>query len=130
MRKFLILLILIFSFGCAHQLQLIDTNKGTILIGEFNTATKDVEVKLPSGEVLRGKYSAIANNTVAFGGTFVRGVYIPSTAVIANGGGQPGYAFLTGNKGTTMEVNFVYGRDAHGFGEAKTNGGMIYKVMF
>ena len=47
-----------------------------------------------------------------------------------NDGASNSYALLHGSKGTVMKIVFQAGSDNHGFGEAVTNKGDKYKVMF
>jgi hypothetical protein len=130
MRKFLVILILLVLIGCVREVKLVDFNDGTTIIGEYNKATKTVTITLPSGEVLKGEYVALTNATIGYGSLFY-GANVGSMLSVGTGGSSNGYALLTGDKGTVMEIIFSYSEwTGHGFGTARTNKGTEYRVMF
>lgn len=132
MQKILVslILILILLIGCVRQVKLVDFNDGTTITGEYNTASKAVSITLPSGEVVRGEYVTLTSATIGFGSLFY-GANIGSMFAMGVGGSSNGYAILTGDKGTVMEVIFSYSEwTGRGFGVAKTNKGAEYRVMF
>ena len=123
-------LILLFLSACVHEVKFVNPNSGATIIGEYNTANKIVQVTLPSGETLKGNYVALTNASIGFGSLFY-GANVGSMMSIGTGGSSSGYALLTGDKGTVMEIIFSYSEwTGHGFGIAKTNKGDEYRVMF
>lgn len=99
------------------------------------TGHGQIEMTLPSGEVCKGSYSTIADgfSTSASGSFFSQQLYATyhgSAATIANK--QYGQALLTGDKGTTMQVEYFTSAmsPTHGYGLAKDNRGNIYRLIF
>ena len=103
----------------------------------------DVELTMPSGEKLTGRWSSLAPRQVSvsrFSGNanITSGLETAYAAVYGSGvtvsnvpGINRGTAFLTGSKGTNMEVEFRTGSGtASGNGVAIDNRGNIYKVIF
>ncbi len=108
-----------------HDVKFIKLEDGSIIIGKYIALGKKVEVVFPDGEIFKGEYVAAENISTGF-------LFFPNgiaTGIGVSGGSQPGYALLKGDKGTVMEVIFTHSL-GHGFGEAKTNKGETYKVMF
>lgn len=130
MKKVLIIIILLAMLGCVHNIKFVNPTDGTTIIGEYNTATKTVQVTLPAGESLKGEYVALTNASIGFGSLFY-GANVGSMLSIGTGGSSNGYALLTGDKGSVMEIIFSYSEwTGHGFGVAKTNKGDEYRVIF
>lgn len=122
--------ILIALTGCVHEIKLVNFSDGTTIIGEYNKASETVVITLPSGEMLKGGYVALSNATIGYGSLFY-GANVGSMLSVGAGGSSNGYALLTGDKGTVMEIIFSYSEwTSHGFGTAKTNKGAEYRVMF
>lgn len=116
--------------GCAYPIKFINPQDGKLLVGEYNKISKVVNLTLPSGEVLTGEYVALTNASIGFGSLFY-GANVGSTMTVGAGGTSNAYAILTGDKGTVMEIIVNYSEwTGHGFGQAKTNKGDEYRVMF
>ena len=129
-RKIVLLLLLIFLSSCVHEVKFVRFSDGTTILGKYNKINKEVEVTLPPGETLKGQYIALTNATIGYGSLFY-GANIGSMLTISKGGRSNGYALLTGDQGTIMEIIFDYSEwSGHGFGIAKTNKGDEYRVMF
>jgi hypothetical protein len=130
MKKLILFLFLIFLSSCVHEVKFVRFSDGTTILGKYNEANREVEVTLPSGETLRGQYVSLTNATIGYGSLFY-GANIGSMLTVGAGGSSNGYALLTGNKGTIMEIIYSYSEwTGHGFGIAKTNKGDEYRVMF
>jgi len=150
-RIFFLFFILSFLFsGCAYKVKLVDFETGQTIIGTYNTSSKTVSLTLPSGELMRGQYSALTNATITSGSLFYNSSAFASAFSggasafgqshgfgsgnyfgFSAGGSSHAYAILSGDKGTTMEMILQYNElDGRGFGEAKTNTGKEYKVIF
>jgi len=92
-------------------------------------------IVLPSGEVCKGKYTTVPDGVVASG----TGMLF-SQAAYANyfGSGvrlenkQFGQGILVGDKGTTIQVEYVTSASSptHGYGLAKDSNGNIYKIIY
>lgn len=97
--------------------------------------TGSMSLTMPDGESCSGKWSSAAGAGVNVGtgsliGTY-GSIYGFGMAVSTGTGQNPGWAFLTCNKGRTIQVEFVTGAGtANGFGFAKDNRGNIYRVLF
>jgi len=129
MRKLIILVGMLAVVSCVHKAELINISDGTIIEGTFNTGDKTLKVLMPDGEMLKGRYVTLSSASIGVSSLF----YGTNTATMltgSSGGVMDGYGFLRGDKGTIMEVIFRVGTDNHGFGDAKTNKGDTYKVMF
>ena len=74
-----------------------------------------VEVRMPDGEVLKGRYS----ETDSKSGTLIGGRFVPSRS--------SGKASLVGDRGTRMICDFVV--DEHAMGRCETSAGAIYWML-
>lgn len=105
--------------------------------------TGNITVTLPSGEVLAGRWSSMAPMEVSYGFTTASAnvtngmqsvwgqVYGSGFRIGNKAGVNRGEAFLTGPRGTTMQVEFFTGSGtANGTGVAKDSLGNVYKVIF
>jgi hypothetical protein len=103
----------------------------------------DVTLTLPNGEVCTGTWSSIApqqvSSTSITGGAQLRsGIQSAYATVYGTGftvsnvpGINRGTAYLVGDRGTTIEVEFFTGSGtASGNGVATDSNGNIYKVLF
>jgi hypothetical protein len=124
--------------SCAENLQRVQSiefvrfSDGLSIRGEANHQTKTIALIMPNNEVIEGRYTAVADAT--FSTDFA---VIGKTAAISHGTTTStrgnGYALLRGNQGTLMEFIFQFNpmdKEGHGFGEARTNKGEIFKVIF
>lgn len=132
MRNFRFFIIFsLILIGCTKNVVLTDMLTGETLQGTA-TSSRDLEITMPDGEVLKGTYTVIRGEAVSFGS--VAG-YSPTgfstmngTAFMVSNNGQV-YAVLRGDKGTIMEVQAVFS-GSHGFGTAVTNRKKEYRVQF
>ena len=129
-----LLFVLVFV-GCAHKITFTNFESGEILNGEYNTADKSIKVTMPNGEMLIGSYAAISSSSILFGNSFATSGGATATGFgtgIAVGGNSKAYAILSSQKSSLMmELLVSYSEwNGHGFGEAKTYDGKIYKVQF
>lgn len=141
---------LLLCAGCiTRSATLVEFSTGEVIRASFSDSPSTggtVQVKMPDGEVLSGRYSAVrGTDHVSFSSSTMFGTVgsgASSTSVSGTGfstgrtvGGQGrAYALLTSDTpGSTlvMEVIVTYGvLDGRGFGEARTNDGRHYKVQF
>ena len=142
--------VLILVPGCiTRYATLVDFESGEVLKGKFTDSMATdgtVEVKMPDGEVLKGRYSGVrgidqVSFTTATAFALVHGRCgsgVASASGIGSqritGGQGKVYALLTSTKPGSklvMEIVAIYGvLDGHGYGEARTNDGRVYKVQF
>ena len=130
MKRLLFAVALIFLISCTHQIKFVHFDNGTTINGTYNTLIKSVKVTLPSGDILEGQYVPLENVSIGMGSLFYGSSMLSSWSMGA-GGSANGYALLTDGKGIVMEIIFQYSQwTGHGFGEARTNKGAVYKVIF
>lgn len=136
--------------GCVTRTAtLVEFSTGQVLKGKFSDSAATggtAEITMPDGEVLSGRYSAVRDvdqlsfTSATMSGTatsgsrsgFMSGSGFGATHTV--GGKGNAYALLTSTKpGSSLVMEFIvtYGvLDGHGFGEARTNDGRVYKVQF
>ena len=90
---------------------------GALTVSYVNSGSDQgtVEVRMPDGEVLKGRYS----DTDSKSGTFIGGRFVPSRS--------SGRASLIGDRGTRMICDFVV--DEHAMGRCETSAGAIYWML-
>jgi len=121
--------------GCTHKVNFADFERGEAFDGAYNKMTREVQVTLPTGELLIGTYSAMSNASFSFGSANVYSGNINASAMgygISAGGNSQAYAMLKSQTSKLMmEMIVTYSEwNGHGFGEARTNDGRKYKVSF
>lgn len=143
-------LALLFGVGCiSRKATLVGFDTGEVLKAKFTdsmSTTGRITVTMPDGEILKGKYSGVrGQETLSFGSAFGSGTVTTPTGTAfgsASGtatgysvGGQgKAYGLLASTKPGSklmMEIFAVYGvLGGHGWGEARTNDGRVYKLQF
>lgn len=95
-------------------------------------------IDMPDGEVLQGEYSIVFGGAVGFG-SIIRSVYGSNGSATISGtsanvsvqGKGEGEASLVGNRGTTMECEFLNANmTGHGFGACRSSRGIVYRLMY
>lgn len=132
------LLVVFLVVGCAYNVELINFESGETLHGGFNVATHEVWVDMANGTKLTGKYVELRNDSITFGsstGSVFSGTTFGSFSNFGTsysiGGTSIGYAILRNpNTKLMMEVLVRTNLDNTGMGEARTNDGRLYKVIF
>ena len=122
--KHLTIIVLIFIIAsCSHtrNFSLVEFENGEMLQGTFNSSTQEAIVVMLDGQILKGKYTRVKNATF----TFAKSFYAYSTSMSGNA-----YALLKSESSKLMMEIIVIYQKHHGFGEARTNDGRIYKVQF
>lgn len=94
--------------------------------------TGELTLTMPDGEDCKGKWSSVAPTTGGVGTLFTQ---YGATAGFTFSGIQPGInkgqAFLTCDRGTTVEAEFFTGSGtANGFGVARDSNKNVYKMLF
>lgn len=144
MKLFLsIATLLILITGCSHKMTYVDFQNGNVLEGHYVDYVKDIEVTMPNGEVLKGKFSNISNNSFSFGNSFSSGTATNGTTTVFGNANSFGTGYSVGGAGkayallksetTNLMMEVVVNYDSwsrSGFGEARTNDGRKYKVQF
>jgi hypothetical protein len=96
----------------------------------IGTDTGSLEVVMPSGEVMSGRFGPPYGNG-DFGGIFkdVYGDYSTLPTAASNGSATVGK--LSGNKGGSMVCEFYNDDNTdHGFGGCKTGTGVLYRLKY
>lgn len=135
MKNVLLVLSVILVTACVHTIEIVQFDTGEVLQGSYNELDRTVTVTMTNGEVLKGKYSAMSNAAFTFATANVYSGMVSTTGFgygITAGGGSQAYALLKSNTSKLMmEIIVNYSEwSGHGFGEARTNDGRIYKVQF
>lgn len=95
-------------------------------------------IDLPDGEILQGEYSIVFGGAVGFG-SIIGSVYGSNGSASVSGtsanvsieGKGQGEASLVGNRGTTMECEFLNANmTGHGFGACRSSKGNLYRLMY
>lgn len=153
-KIFIVVSIIIFN-GCVMQATLVDVTNGQKLKAKFTDSDATggkCEVQMPDGEILQGRYqgirgidevsfsSAVGNikSNTEYNGDGINSDTNSAFSVAGStrtvGGQGKAYAILTSTKpGSTlvMEIIAIYNVvGGGGFGDAKTNDGRVYKVIF
>lgn len=90
-----------------------------------------VSLTMPDGEVCKGRWSSTAGVKGSKNNVGLLVDYGQELGLSPRGNENRGYAMAVGNKGTSMEIEFLTGAGtAHGFGVAKDNKGNVYRVLF
>ena len=94
-----------------RKLTLTQFESGEVITGIANTMTREVTVTMPTGEILKGKFSEQSDFSTSTNGK--------------------AYALLKSSKSKLMlELTVSFNEFGHGFGDAHTNDGKNYKVQF
>jgi hypothetical protein len=97
-----------------------------------------MEITMPSGELLKGEYSIVRGGTMNFGNIYAS---VVGTGGIATGtatstnyavpGGSPGTASLFGDRGTSMQCEFYNDNvSGHGYGGCRSSTGGLYRLQY
>lgn len=123
-------LLLLFSLAaCAHAVTLTNVRDGTEATGTHHPWSQSIQIILPSGERCEGRYQTLTTKTLGEVSLFYRshvGTILGRNTVER----FHGYARLTGEQGTVVEVVFSSGWTGGGFGVAKASSGEEYRVTF
>jgi hypothetical protein len=86
---------------------------------------------LSDGEYCKGRWSSTSGVRGSYNNHSLMVDYGQEIGLHPRGNENRGYAMLVGDKGTSLEIEFLTGAGtAHGFGIAKDSKGNIYKVIF
>lgn len=115
--------------ACTRTVELVDLHNGSVLTGTHNFWQRSVSVSLPTGETAAGTYTKLTTADIGaeslfFGATAgeLLGRYTVEQV--------SGYARLTGERGTVVEIIFSSDWLGHGHGVARTSLKEEYRVTF
>lgn len=125
--------------GCTYTFaaRLYDMETATVAPATFKwngSGRGPVVMTLPSGEVIRGEYVSVSDDTISWGQIFASGSSGTATATgyaLTTQGKQKGTAIGTGDLGTALECEYVTsGSSPQGYGTCRDNRQKIYRLMF
>ena len=120
--------------GCSTTMQLMEFKSGEIAEAFIDANKGEIRVYMPDGEILKGPYSTMTNPRFSIGaglgGHWGGGVY-PSVSL------DPGsklYALLSSQDAASSLVMEIIADQSKfsgkGRGEARTNDGRVFKIVF
>jgi hypothetical protein len=110
---------------------LYDTQNGVVIPAKFTRSISGhgtIEATLPSGEVFKGEYVTVGDDTSTWGSVFAAGSTVNGYAVSAHGK-RRGAAVVISGQGNTIECEFV-SNTGHGYGSCPDGASKLYKLMF
>lgn len=153
MKTMSAILCLIMLVGCytRRTARLYDLNTGSVLYIDYvddNSGAGQVEIELPSGEILRGEFTYVQDTTTNWGGIFgsIGGTSTTYPTLqttqsrrtgsalslgVSQGSKNQGVAVMVGNQGTVIRCEFLSdGNTGHGNGACQDNQGNVYQLIF
>ncbi len=130
-RVFLVIIIL-FLYGCSYPIRFVEFETSKTLLGTLGMGDHSIEVKMISGEILRGTW-ACSSDTQLGAGFLTYQKELASLLTVSGSGQHKCYAILTGDNKTVMELMFMHnemGWSPHGYGMAMTNKGETYRIVY
>lgn len=128
-QPLLIALALLLLAACSSRVQFIATADGTTLTGAHDAWRQTIAVTLPSGARLEGSYQFLTTGAIGEGSLFF-GANVAELLGRHMSGRMHGYARLTGQEGTVLEIVFALEWMGRGYGVARTSLGDEYRVVF
>jgi hypothetical protein len=140
MKKAIALIAVVFLCGC-HTVNLINASNGETIKVHSHMMSRNLWAEMPDGEILEGKFAAVSNESIgvttgsatSFGGG-TSATAVGSATSYNSGNSGTVYALLKSTKPgskLTLEINGTFNPvSRQGFGEAKTNDGRTYKIVF
>ncbi len=115
--------------ACTRTVELVDLHNGSVLTGTHNLWHRSVSVSLPTGETAAGTYTKltaadIGAESLFFGANMGELLGRHTVEQVS------GYARLTGERGTVVEIVFFSDWLGHGHGVARTSLKEEYRVTF
>ena len=131
--------------GCARDAHLYPANNsantGGVLTAHFmdyGNGHGEIEIPMPSGELLKGEYSLVRGGSVGFGSIY-SSVYgkggnarmTETSTSYEVPGGSPGMASAFGDSGTSMQCEFYNDNFSnHGYGGCRSSAGALYRIQY
>src|SRR6185437_9662575 len=132
MKRLLLLSLVLGLVGCTRTAHLYNVDTGDSVDLKYQTSGRGhgtIGGTLPSGETLKGEWSATSNAAVGWGNVY-SGVYSANAMTVSGGGRNEGIAILKGDRGTVLNCEFIAGFGGSGMGACKDNHEQKYKLMF
>lgn len=115
--------------ACTRSVELVNLTNGSILAGTHRVWDRSMTVTLPAGETARGLYTKLTTADIG-GESLFFGVNAGELLGRHEAERIYGYARLTGERGTVVEIIFASDWLGHGFGVARTSSNEEYRVTF
>ncbi len=115
--------------ACTHTVELVNLKDGSTLSGMHSLWHHSLTVTLPTGETATGPYTKLTTADIGDGSLFF-GANADELLGRHTAERVYGYARLTGEWGTVMEIIFASDWLGHGHGVARTSLKEEYRVTF
>lgn len=125
----LLTLAMAWLLACAHEVRLVNLSDGATIEGISKLWDQSITLTMPSGEIVEGYYVSLSSAKIGPDSLFYRA----NVGKILGGhvsGRFHGYALLTGQNGTIVEMVFASEWTGHGYGVARASSGGEYHVTF
>lgn len=123
------LLIALLLAACTRPVQFVDLQNGASLTGTHSLWFRSITVSLPTGETVTGTYTKLTASDMGPGSLFFganAGELLGLHAIER----VYGYARMTGEQGSVVEMIVTSDWLGHGYGVARTSGKEEYRVTF
>ena len=115
--------------ACTRSLELVNLTDGSVLAGTHRVWDRSMTVMLPAGETAQGFYTKLSTADIGTESLFF-GANAGELLGLHRAERIYGYARLTGERGTVVEIIFASDWLGHGFGVARTSSNEEYRVTF
>jgi hypothetical protein len=115
--------------ACTHAIELVNLKDGSTLSGTHSLWHQSLTVALPTGETATGSYTKLTTAEIGEGSLF-SGANAGELLGRHTAERVYGYARLTGEGGTVVEIIFASDWFGHGYGVARTSLKEEYRVTF
>jgi len=122
-------LIMILLAACARSVELVNLATGSVLAGTHRVWDRSMTIALPTGETARGSYTKLTTADIGAESLFF-GANAGELLGLHRAERIYGYARLTGERGTVVEIIFASDWLGHGYGVARTSSHEEYRVTF
>ncbi len=139
-RSLVVPLLALCLSACTGTARLYDTSNGTVTYLRYKFGLSghgSIRGTLPSGEKMNGEYSTVPGTVAGWGSIYasVQATETGSTAtatgrVESSGYSQHGTATMVGDRGGSLECEYVVSTANHGYGGCRSKAGTLYKIHF
>jgi hypothetical protein len=115
--------------ACTHAIELVNLRDGSTLSGMHSPWRQSLTVALPTGETATGSYTKLTTAEIVESSLFFGA---NAGELLGRHAAERvyGYARLTGEGGTVVEIIFASDWFGHGYGVARTSLKEEYRVTF
>jgi hypothetical protein len=123
------LLLTLLLAACTSQIELVSLADGSALAGTHRVWDRSMTIGLPGGETAQGSYTKLTTADIGKESLFF-GANAGELLGLHRAERIYGYARLTGDRGTVVEIIFASDWLGHGYGVARTSSKEEYRVTF